>query len=481
MDDYDSDDDVANLEVLSWTTYWIVGCSTVGGLLFGYDTGLVSGLLVLIGDDLGGQPLTRNEKEAVTAVTSALALLGAVAAGGLADRFGRRPAIGISCAVFVAAAACMALSSSVASMLVGRATVGLAVGVASTTVPVYIAEVAPSRYRGRLVTLNSVATTGGQVVAYLTGVVCSHIPHGWRVLVGVSAAPALFFLGAMAFLPESPRFLLHAGHPERAERALSALYPHLDAAALHRLLVLQGGEAVEDHEPLMASSSRRHALQMQSKTTRATWNASTIRALVVACGVMAAQQLCGFNSLMYYSATVFADLGFADPVAASLVVALTNFAFTFVAVKYVDQVGRRDMLIYTMPMASLALAGLALTFALDPVPVQAVLALTLCFVGSYSSALGNVPWQGVELLPLGARALGSTAITVTNWSCNFVISATFLTLLETISAPGVFFGYAVITLGSSIGVYYCYPDVSGMTLEAIEGVFDKGWLVGPRH
>jgi SP family myo-inositol transporter-like MFS transporter 13 len=217
--------------------------------------------------------------------------------------------------------------------------------------------------------------------------------------------------------------------------------------------------------------------QGDAKHTSPVWTPGTIRALVVACGVMASQQLCGFNSLMYYSATLFEDLGFADPVAIALVVALTNFVFTFVAVKYVDIVGRRDMLLQTMPLMELALFGLVYVFGGDPPSGKSIVVLIVCYVACYSSALGNVPWQGVELLPLPARALGSTAITATNWACNFLVSSTFLTLTEVVSAQGAFLIYSVFTALACVGVYFCYPDVSGLPLEAVQGIFDNGFII----
>ncbi|KAA8909899.1 hypothetical protein TRICI_004336 [Trichomonascus ciferrii] len=431
----------------------IVLSSCIGGLLFGYDSAVISGVLVLIKDDLG-HDLSTVEKEVVTSITSLGALIGSVAAGILADRIGRRPIIVYSSIAFILSAFLMSFSYTVLWFVSGRLFVGLAVGAASTTVPVYIAELSPASHRGRLVALNSISTTGGQALAYLTAVVFATVSHGWRYIIGLSIIPPIFFLMVSRGFPESPRYLLHCGKVEEAEDGLSNLYPGLAIEEVREMLnqqacdVKEGQDAFNFNSLFLVPSNR--------------------RAILVACGLMAAQQTCGINSFMYYSATIFAMVGFKNPVAVSLIVSFTNFLFTWPAVLYIDSLGRRKMLLGTMWILVLSLIATAWTFGSNGV---ALVCSTVIYIAAYAAALGNVPWQSTEFLPLNVRSLGSMLISSTNWLCNALVSMSFLTMLDVLSAKGTFLCYAAITAFAYAGVYLYYPEVAGMSLEDISRVF----------
>lgn len=433
---------------------FIVLSSCIGGLTFGYDSGVISGVLVLIKDDLGHE-LSTVEKQLITSITALGALFGSVVAGILADRIGRRVIIVYSSIAFILSAVLMAASSTVSFLVFGRLLVGLAIGAASTTVPVYIAELSPASHRGKLVALNSISTTGGQALAYTTAAIFATIPHGWRYIIGLSVIPPIFFLMVSGGFPESPRYLLHRGKIEEAENGLSRLYPELTVEEIREMLDQQSGGAKEyqdtfNFNALFSIPSNR-------------------KAILIACGLMASQQLAGINIFMYYSATIFAMVGFKSPVVVSLIVSFTNFIFTWPAVLYIDTLGRRKMLLGTMWVLILALIATAWTFNSNGV---ALVCSTIVYIAAYAAALGNVPWQSTEFLPLNVRSLGSMLISSTNWLCNTLVSMSFLTMLDVLSSKGTFLCYAAFTAFAYVGVYFYYPEVAGMSLEDISRVFD---------
>jgi MFS transporter, SP family, solute carrier family 2 (myo-inositol transporter), member 13 len=461
-------------EPLTGYTLLVICLSSIGGLLFGYDTGVISGVLVLIKSDLG-HVLSPIEMEVVTAITALGGLVGSICAGLSSDSLGRKPLISFACVVFIVASLTMALAGSLAMLVAGRFVVGLAIGTASTIVPMYIAEVAPTKYRGRMVTLNTISCTAGQVLAYAFGAVLQSYSSGWRYMLGLAVVPPLIFLLLISYVPESPRFLVRVNQFEEAARVLKLLYPHYSYSHINRL--------IED----MADS---HSHQLSS--FRSLWGvASNRRALIVACSLMAAQQLCGFNSFMYYSATMFSMVGFNNAIAVSIVVSVTNFAFTWVAVLYVDTVGRRKMLLSTVwiMVVSLIVTGLAfLSVDLKDGKVQTtvessllahsvIVITTIVFVASYAAAMGNVPWQAIEFLTIDVRHYGSMFISGTNWITNAFVSLTFLSLIQWITPTGTFFLYAMFSFLTYIGIYFCYPEVAGIPLEQVNDIFKDSFIV----
>lgn len=426
--------------------------------MFGYDTGVISGVLVLITDNDLGQKLSKFDKELVTSITSLGALFGSIWAGISSDRIGRRLVIIYSLWAFILATVIMSFARKLSWLVMGRLIVGLAIGSASTSVPIYIAELSPARHRGKMVALNSISTTGGQVLAYLAAAIFSRLEHSWRIVVGLGAIPPIIFLFiAVIYFPESPRFLLHQDKVEQAEEALSKLYPDSSREEIREILQDQLCDGKDDE------SNKYNLFSLFSvKSNR--------KAILVACGVMAAQQLCGFNVFMYYSATIFSIIGFKNPLIVSLIVSCTNFIFTWPAIFYIDTVGRRKMLLGTMWVLILSLITTAFTFKSGN---YALIISTAVYVASYAVALGNVPWQSTEFLPLNVRALGSMLISSTNWICNTLVSMTFLSMLDLITPKFTFLFYALITTIAYIGIYFYYPEVAGMSLEEISKVFDN--------
>ncbi|KAI5286266.1 hypothetical protein KEM54_006919 [Ascosphaera aggregata] len=479
----------------------------ISGLLFGYDTGVISSTLVSIGTDLSGRELSTLDKSLITSSTSLFALVSSPVAASLGDRLGRRAIIVITAALFVLGALEQALTTSVWGMIFGRSLVGLAVGAASLITPLYISELAPSHLRGRLVTTIIIFITGGQVVAYTVGWLFSTAAHGWRGIVGLGALPAAIQLILVYFLPDTPRWLVRAGQDQDARRVLLKVYGQESHNGVRTadcvLRDIERDIAAEEEE--LAHTSKTVSTPHdggESQTTSAwkeTWIAlfyidGNRRALAIACMLQALQQFCGFNSLMYYSATIFEELGFASPTLASLIVAVSNWAFTFVAFILIDRLGRRRILLYVIPVMTAALLLTAVSFGFldinrNPKSSEAkttqtsslapffTLGFIAIYCAGYATSLGPIPWQQSELFPLRVRALGSGLATATNYTANFIVGATFLPLLDTVSAGGTFVLYAAICATGWVLIYRFYPEMSGMSLEDVRALLVDGWGV----
>lgn len=270
-----------------------------------------------IASDLGRVPLSNFNKELLTSATTLGALLGGFGAGIVADWRGRKVAIALADAIFIIGAVMQAVSyghSAYWIMVVGRLILGFAVGIASMIVPLYIGELAPTTQRGRLVTLNVVAITGGQVVAYLFNLAFQDVAHGWRFMVGIGAIPPGLQLCLMHLLPESPRYLLRHNRVEETLVTLRKIYPY----------------ATEDQLELKC-----RVIGHQVKHTKATagfvatwkrlhFDPANLRGLVIACGLQGIQQLCGFNTLLYYAPTLFKSVGFENSLVIGLVIAIVK-------------------------------------------------------------------------------------------------------------------------------------------------------------
>lgn len=396
---------------------WLVAITAgVGGLLFGYDTGIISAVLVYIGSDLG-QTLNAGNRELITSITSGGAFFGAIAAGLSADRFGRKIAIYVGCALFIIGAILQATAFSLAQMTVGRLVVGLGVGSAAMIVPLYIAEVAPAKYRGRMIGLDNMSITGGQLISYGIGAGLANTNHGWRVMVGLGAVPAMILCCLLPFCPESPRQLAYHGKYDEARRVIQLIFPKGT-----ELQVSQKVQHITNHcEEAKAYSAGKSQWWIIKQLYVVPGN---LRALIAACGLMAISQLGGFNSLMYYSSTLFAIVGFSNPVAVGTIIAGTNFIFTWVNMMLVDRIGRRRILLCTMPFMALFLALAAIIFVWIPVnhdltlknshvgwPADVVLVCMVFYVAFYSSGMGNTAWLSSEFYPMEVRAMGTMMLT----------------------------------------------------------------------
>ncbi|KDR76863.1 hypothetical protein GALMADRAFT_138904 [Galerina marginata CBS 339.88] len=470
-------------ERTTWFVWILVMCSTISGLLFGYDTGVISGALVTIGSDLGPEALSNGQKEFITSATTLGALLGGLVAGVLSDWTGRRPVLGIADVIFIGGAIAQASCHDVWSMIGGRFLIGVGVGLAACIAPLYIQELSPTRLRGRMVVLNVVMITLGQVIAYGIGAGFFHVHSGWRWMVGLGAVPAGLQVIFLFFLPESPRILLRRGDKVAAHAVMSKIYAFAKPEEVDlKIKVLQ----VAVRKSIEITESTTFIQRFKSMI----FDPVNRRALIIGCGMQAFQQLCGFNTLMYYSATLFKEIGFNQPTAVGLIISGTNFIFTLVALKWIDRIGRRNIMIWSAPgmVIGLTLASIAFFYMTKKTGENlvdgtqystawsAILLLSMIlFVASYATGLGNVPWQQGELFSLEVRGIGTSLSTATNWAGNLLIGSTYLSLMATITPSGAFGFYAGLCLLGWIFVLTCFPETAGLSLEEVKMVFKTGF------
>ncbi|XP_029657350.1 proton myo-inositol cotransporter [Octopus sinensis] len=328
--------------------------SAIGGFLFGYDTGVVSGALLLLKREFN---LTVLEQEIFVSVTIACACLFSLFGGYLNDKVGRRWTTIIASVAFTVGALLLGLANGITLLMIGRAFLGFGIGLASTTVPIYIAECAPVSIRGQLVTLNNFFITGGQFVASVMDGLFSCVPEGWRYMLGLAGIPAVIQMIGFIFLPESPRWLISKGRHEEASKVLKNIRATDD---IHEEFtnIKESVESNPVHGSLIYNLKR----IFQSKTVR--------RALVVGCGLQLFQQLCGINTVMYYSASIIKMAGVREESKAIWYASLTaavNFLAGFSGLWLIERFGRRKLAIGSLTGVFFSLTILAIGFQLSAI------------------------------------------------------------------------------------------------------------------
>ncbi|MDQ2737000.1 MAG: sugar porter family MFS transporter [Pseudomonadota bacterium] len=431
--------------------YLGVAVVSLSGLLFGYDTGVVSGALLFLKVQYH---LTPTMQEIVTSVVLVGAVLGAVGSGQMADRLGRRRLMIVTSAIFLVGIVITAVALNVAILIVGRIVVGVGIGVASYLGPLYISEISPAGMRGGLVALNQLLLTLGILVSYFVDYGLS--AHGdWRWMFGLAAIPALALGIGMIFLPESPRWLLQKDDKDRAVRALTRL--DNDGQVQHEIASIQ--------RDLSQQSKRVGWADLITPTLRA--------ALMVGLGLAAFDQLTGINTIIYYTPTIFqlAGLGSAaHSILASVSVGVVNVVMTMAAVRLVDRVGRRPLLLWGIAGMIVGLFLIGLSFRLHG-HLQGWLAASslMLYVGAFAIGLGPVFWLLIsEIYPLQVRGLAMSVATLTNWGFNLLVTVSFLTLVHAVGLSWTFWAYGLVSVGAWLFAKRFVPETKGRSLEQIE-------------
>lgn len=335
------------------------------------DTGIAAGMLVAIHQDLG-HPLSSTEQEIIVSATTVGAIVGSLVAGRLSDRLGRKKVMIAAGIFFTLGAVEQSASQVVRELVLGRVLVGLGVGMASMIVPTYLAECAPTSIRGRIIAVNSLLITGGQVVAYVVDAAFYNLPHGWRWMVLAGGVPALVQLVGLFYLDESPRWLVSRGRHTSARRVLSRIYPlasedsitsqvHRIEQSLKRDTPLPYASTAAGEEIINGQINKSQFSQQLSTL----WNDHRNRkALFLACGLQAGQQLVGANSILYFSSRLLLMAGFKNnPNTAAISVAVANLVGTAIALRLVDRIGRRKLLLNSLAAAIVALILLAISLS----------------------------------------------------------------------------------------------------------------------
>lgn len=335
-----------------------------------------------------------------------------------------------------------------------------------------------------MISIDMIFLATGSILAYAFNAAFYRVPHGWRYMVGLGGIPSIL-LGVLLFwCPESPRQLLFHDRKEACLSVIRKMYPKASESQI-LAMIASIQEGVNESRALNEEMSLRKSAISLVRVP------SSRRAAIVACGLMATQQFCGFNTLMYYSSTLFQIVGFNNPIAVGTVVAGTNWILTFASIFLIDRAGRRRLLLWSMWGMPVFLVVAAIAFHWIPIdrdtleltegsfgwPAIVVLVSMILFVAFYAAGLGCVPWQANEFLPMEVRAIGTMMINVSNWGPNIIVSSTFLSMMSGMTPSGTFGFYAGLSTLGYIFVYFCYPEAAGMTLEDIRHVFEHGFGV----
>lgn len=426
--------------------------AALGGLLFGYDTGIISGALLFIREDFA---LSDAAQQTVVGSLLFGAVLGALIAGPLTDRAGRRSAILAAAVVFSLGSLAAALATGTGTLVVARFALGLAIGSAAASVPVYIAEISPSHVRGRLVSLQQFAITLGILLAYVVGYLLS-FAQTWRWMLGLGAVPALVLLVGMLFLPESPRWLIGRGRE-----------------AVARSILQRTQDPNEDIGELIAEIKAQEREEGRG-TYRELFSPAVRPALTVGVGIAFFNQMVGVNAVIYYAPTILEDAGFGTSAAllATVVIGLVNSIVTAAALLSIDRLGRRPLLLTGMSGVVLSLLVLGAVYLLPGQSGVAGIILVvglIVYIASFAASLGLGIWLlNSEVYPLKVRGKGSSAGSLTHWVLDLIIASSVLTLINTITATGMFWLYGIFGVIGILFVLRFVPETKDRTLEEID-------------
>src|ERR1700736_2552057 len=415
----------------------VAATAALAGLLFGFDTGVISGAILFIKGEFG---LTPFAEELLVSAALVGAVFGSILSGRLTDLIGRRRAILITAGIFAVGSILCALATSIAVLIVGRIAIGLAIGVASYTAPLYISEMAPPKLRGGLVTLNQLAITVGILLAYVVDAAFAS-SENWRVMFAFGVIPAVALELGIAVLPESPRWLLLHDHKQQALEVLSRIRKTNEITA-------EVADILEHTE-----SGHGKLADLLSPVVRR----------VLFCGVALAiiQQITGINTVIYYAPTIFQQAGFHSAegaIIATAGVGLVNVLMTVISIPLLDRVGRRPLLLASLGGMSLSLAALALGFAVGGTALKWIGVLSLAvYIASFAIGLGPVFWLLIsEIFPLQIRGQAASVATMVNWLSNFLVSLTVLSLLKGLGSVSTVLLYAVLLFA---GLGFCFRFV----------------------
>jgi sugar porter (SP) family MFS transporter len=430
--------------------------AALGGLLFGYDTGIIGSAKLFIENDFA---LTSSADAFITGLIVAAvplgAIFGALASGGVSDTYGRRRTIMGAGILFIIGTAVAALAPGVEVLLVGRVLIGIAIGFASAACPVYISEVAPKELRGRLVTLFQLAVTVGILLAYIVGAIFSGSAD-WRAMVAVGIIPAAALAIGMARMPQSPRWLVMVGKGTEARATLEYLHPGETAA-----------EIEEDLKDLQAGITPDTAKfrDLLSPLARV--------ALFVGVSLAILQQITGINTVIYYAPTIFQEAGLTNATSAILAgagVTLVNVLATIWALRLVQNHGRKTLLLVGVTGMTISLFVLGFAFRLEG-PIVAIIAIVslMVYVLSFAISLGPIFWiLNSEIYPTKVRGKAAGVGSMTNWTFNFIVSLTFLLLINALGSSGTFWLYGIISVGTIFFIKAFVPETKDRSLEEIE-------------
>ena len=440
-------------------TFFVCFLAALAGLLFGLDIGVIAGALPFIAQDF---QITAHQQEWVVSSMMFGAAVGAVGSGWLSFRIGRRYSLMIGAVLFVVGSLCSAFAPNTEILIISRVLLGLAVGVASYTAPLYLSEIAPEKIRGSMISMYQLMITIGILGAYLSDTAFSY-SGSWRWMLGVITLPALILLVGVFFLPDSPRWFAAKRRFHDAERVLLRLR---DTSA----------EAKRELEEIRESLKVK-----QSGWSLFKDNSNFRRAVFLGILLQVMQQFTGMNVIMYYAPKIFEIAGFTNTTQqmwGTVIVGLINVLATFIAIGLVDRWGRKPTLVlgFMVMAVGMGVLGTMLHIGIHTQGAQYfAIAMLLMFIIGFAMSAGPLIWVLCsEIQPLKGRDFGITCSTATNWIANMIVGATFLTMLNTLGNANTFWVYAALNLFFIVLTLWLIPETKHVSLEHIERNLMKG-------
>src|SRR5690349_4772291 len=437
--------------------------STLGGLLFGYDTGVISGALLYMKTDLDLTPFT--EALVVSSLLFPGAAFGALLGGKLADRLGRKGSLLVCAGLFLFGALICATAPNVIVMTIGRILLGFGVGAAATTCPLYLAEMAPAHRRGRMVTINELMIVTGQFLAFAINALLDATikdPHVWRWMLAVAIIPALALFVGMFFLPDSPRWYAVRGRLADTRRVL---HRSRDEAEASEEFTISAEHAKRDTAEDKGAAIR--DLRAYPWMRRILW---------IGCGLATVQQATGINTVNYYAPTILESTGLGA--SASLVLTITvgvvGIFGTVLGIYLLGHVNRRPLVMTGFTGVAAGHLILALMFLLPESRVRAYLILVgmLVVVFFVQTFVGTLIWLLLsEIFPMTIRGFAMGAAVFVLWTTNTIISFVFPLLVGTLGSTLTFGLFTIVNAGSFFFVWRFCPETRGRTLEELEDDF----------
>ena len=436
--------------------------TAIGGFLFGYDTAVINGANSYLRLNMHLNP-TQEGMAGASAILGCIP--GAMCAGFLSDRFGRKRMLFLCALLYAVSGILSAMPRAFEQFLLARFISGLGIGASSIICPVYIAEISPAQRRGQLGTLFQLGiVTGIFVTLFINKLIQGlgdeawNTAYGWRWMLGMEVVPALLFIGLLAAVPESPRWLAQQERESEAREILTKL----------------GGP---NHAATELASIREAAACEQGRFSEL-FTGGFFKPLLIAVILMAFSQFCGINAIMYYSTKIFVAAGAGRNAAftSSVWVGLINFAFTFVAIGLVDKAGRRPLLLIGTAVQAVALGLVGWMFRTQQNGVALLICVVL-FIAAFAMAMGPIGWLLCsEIFPnkIRGRAMSVAAFTV--WVSCYIVAQTFPMLNDSpaIGPALTFWCYAVVSLISFVFVLTAVPETKGRKLEDIEKMWSRG-------
>ena len=435
-------------------TYLVAAVAAIGGMLFGYDIGVISGAENLLKTAFG---LSSGTEELAVAAVLIGAVVGGLIGGRLADRFSRRYTLLAMAALYGIGAIATSLSWNLGSFLAFRILTGIAVGASSLVVPAYIAELSPVSIRGGLAILQQLAISGGILISYVLDFAFDSAGWGWRPMFAAAVLPALALSVGMLMMSHSPRWLAMQGRWDDADAVLERIDPRhkqQEIQLLHR--------NVEES----AGTSWRELLRPGLRG-----------ALIAGVGLAIFQQLVGPNTVLFYTPTIFGYAGVTgNPLLPTIYVGAVLFVFVFPTIAFVDIAGRKSLFYLGLVGMGSMLVLLGLAFELGAKSWGAwVLVILLVYVAFYSLSISPLFWlMTAEVFPNRLRAAGASAATTANWSANLLVSVTFLSLINAVGKPWTFWIYAIFAALAIVFIRRFVPETKGRPLEHIDRYWTEG-------